>query len=162
MDSENVVKLAKSLKIKYKDRLLYQEEQWPPCQSNKLVRLELVEEKKVKHNTQGRNKRDKDERTPLAYNEILKVKSENETATCRRVLVNGGAGIGKSTLCTAISQDWANDKLFKQFHLLLLLPLRHRAISSAQSIHEVIQCFHKKKDICDAVVSYLEEEEGNI
>ena len=158
MDSKTVVKLAKSLKIKYKDKLLYQEEQWPPCQSNKLGRLELVEEKKVEYNTPGRNK---DLRIPLAYDEILKVKSENETTTCRRVLVNGGAGIGKSTLCTAISQDWANDKLFQQFHLLLLLPLRHRAISSAQSIHEVIQYFHKNKDICDAVVSYLEEEEGN-
>ena len=44
----------------------------------------------------------------------------------RKVLVEGDAGIGKTTLCTSVSEDWANGKLFQQFELLLLLPLRQK------------------------------------
>ena len=36
-------KFVNRVKGKYRERVIHRENQWPPCQSNKLVRLELVE-----------------------------------------------------------------------------------------------------------------------
>ena len=69
-----------SIKEKYRERLINREEQWPPCHSDKLVRLELVERKKgegYSANAQrGKSREDKDvKRTPLAYGDLFKVES---------------------------------------------------------------------------------------
>ena len=37
----------------------------------------------------------------------------------RKILVEGDAGIGKSTLSIAVSDDWVNEKLFQQFFFYL-------------------------------------------
>jgi 5S rRNA maturation endonuclease (ribonuclease M5) len=97
-------------------------------------------------------------RTPLDYGDLFNVESGKRPV--RKVLVEGGAGIGKTTLCIAISEDWANEKLFQQFKLLLLLPLRHRKVSSAQSLSELLKLLHSSKNVCESVVNYLEEEQG--
>ena len=36
-------KFVASIKKKYRERLINREKQWPPCRSNKLVKLELVD-----------------------------------------------------------------------------------------------------------------------
>ena len=59
-----------------------------------------------------------------------------------------------------VSEDWANEKLFQQFELLLLLPLRMKAIASAGSLPELLKLLHSSATICSFVASYLEEEEG--
>ena len=157
-------KFVTSIKKKYRDRLLtYKEDRWPPCHSSKLIRLELIEKKeKVGPNEDQPEEREgrdvTTKRTPLAYRDILKIESGKKTV--RKVLVEGGAGIGKTTLCIAISEDWANGELFQQFELLLLLPLRHPKISKARSLSELLKLLHSSKSVCDAVVNYLEEEEG--
>ena len=156
-------KFVTSIKKKYRDRLTYKEDRWPPCHSSKLIRLELVEKKeKVGHNDKPEEREDikgvVTKRTPLAYHDIFKV--ENGKKTVRKVLVEGGAGIGKTTLCIAISEDWANGELFQQFKLLLLLPLRHPKISKARSCSELLKLLHCSNSICKSVVNYLEEEEG--
>ena len=156
-------KFVNSIKKKYRGRLTYKEKQWPPRHSKELIQLELVEkEEKVglEHQLLG-EREDKDiktKRTPLAYCDVFKVESGKEPV--RKVLVEGGAGIGKTTLCISISEDWANGKLFQQFKLLLLLPLRHPKVSSAGSLSELLKLLHTSKDVYKSVVSYLEEEEG--
>lgn len=55
------------------------------------------------------------------------------------VLVEGDAGIG---LCTSISEDWAYEKLFREFNLLLLLPLREKEVASASSLPELLELLH--------------------
>ena len=70
------------------------------------------------------------------------------------------AGVGKTTLCTCASEDWAEGKIFQQFELLLLLPLRQKQISSATSIADLLQLLHSSLSIRDSVARYLEEEEG--
>ena len=79
------------------------EKQWPPCHSNKLVKLQLVEREKGEGYSANiqRGREDKIvKRTPLAYCDLFKVKRGKETI--RKVLVEGGAGIGKITLSIAI------------------------------------------------------------
>ena len=76
---------AASIREKYQERLINREKQWPPCRSNKLVRLELVErEKGEDFFTEGRgrglqNKKDRNDKgvkcTPLAYGDLFKVES---------------------------------------------------------------------------------------
>ena len=176
-------KFATSIKKKYRDRLIYREDRWPPCHSSKLIRLELIEKKeKVDSNENKPEERevlDRDvttkrtkvegekktvrkdkavKRTPLAYGDLFKVESGKRQV--RKVLVEGHAGIGKTTLCIAISEDWANGKLFQQFKLLLLLPLRDPKVSSAQSLSELLELLHSSESICKSVVNYLKEEEG--
>ena len=150
-----------NIKEKYQERLINQEKQWPPCLSNKLVKLELVErqdhgivERKDVHC--GR----KDEavkRSPIPYSDLFK---NNGDKKVRRVLVEGDAGIGKTSLSVAISEDWSHGRLFQEFKLLLLLPLRHKVVASVSSLPELLGLLHKSPADCDSVAAYMEEREG--
>ena len=154
-----------SIRRKYQERRINQEKQWPPCHSNKLVRLEIVKREKgegYSANTQ-RGREDKGaKRTPLAYGDLFKVESgtEEPVRKVRKVLVEGDAGIGKTTLCISVSEDWANGKLFQQFELVLLLPLRMTVVASAGSLPELLKLLHPSPRLCESVARYLEEEEG--
>ena len=156
-------KFVTSIKEEYRDRLINREKQWPPCKSEKLIRLELVEKNKAATypaEQQVLNKREKKDvkRTPLTYGDLFKVESGKKPV--RRILVSGSAGIGKTTLCTSISEDWANGELFQQFELLLLLPLCHKKVSSAGSLCELLKILHASESVCESVVKYLEENNG--
>ena len=155
--------LIGSIRSKYKERRLNCEEQWPPCKSEKLVRLELVQSEGQSTTqlavTRGRDLEDKGiKRIPLAYSDLFK--AERGKKPVRKVLVDGDAGIGKTTLCTALSEDWGNEKLFTQFRLLLLLPLRQKRVASASSLSELLSLLHSSETVRDAVASYMEEGEG--
>ena len=149
------------MKGKYQERRINREKQWPPCHSDKLVRLELVEREKgegYSANTQRGREDEGIKRTPLAYGDLFKVESGKRRV--RKVLVEGDAGIGKTTLCIAVSEDWANGKLFQQFELVLLLPLRMKAVASVGSLPELLKLLHPSPRLCDSVAKYLEDEEG--
>ena len=165
---ENV---ATSIKKKYQERLIHREKQWPPCHSSKLIRLELVERNRGESysaNTQrGRENRGKISmenekvamRIPLAYGDLFKVESGKKPI--RKVLVEGDAGIGKTTLSISVSEGWANGRLFQQFELVLLLPLRQKEIASVDSIPELLSLLHSNKKLCSSVADLLEETEGD-
>ena len=151
------------MKKKYIDRLINREKQWPPCHSNKLVRLQLVERKIGEGycaNIQRGREDETVKRTPLAYSDLFKV--ERGKKPVRKVLVEGDAGIGKTTLSISLSEDWAHEKLFEEFELLLLLPLRHKKVASAGSLPELLKLLHPSSDICKAVASYVENEEEKV
>ena len=149
------------MKGKYQERRINREKQWPPCHLDKLVRLELVEREKgegYSANTQRGREDEGIKRTPLAYGDLFKVESGKRRV--RKVLVEGDAGVDKTTLCIAVSEDWANGKLFQQFELVLLLPLWMKAVASAGSLPELLKLLHPSPRLCDSVARYLEDEEG--
>ena len=151
-------KFVDSIKQKYRERRINREKQWPPCHSNKLINLELVEQKRGESylGNQPRGKKAENaKRTPLAYDQLFEGKKQ-----IRKILVEGDAGIGKTTLTISISEDWANGKLFQQFELVLLLPLRLKEIALAGTLGELLKMLHSSGKICDAVVNYLDEDEG--
>ena len=159
--SSDQVKFVTSIRRKYQERRINQEKQWPPCHSNKLVRLEIVEREKVEGYSANiqRGREDMDvKRIPLAYGDLFKVESGKRPV--RKVLVEGDAGIGKTTLCISVSEDWANGKLFQQFELVLHLPLRMKVVASAGSLPDLLKLLHPSRRLCESVASYLEEEEG--
>ena len=77
------------------------------------------------------------------------------------MLVEGGAGIGKTSLCMSLLEDWGSDKLFQEFKLLLFLPLRHKKVSSAGSLSELFKIVPSSCSTCTTVANYLEEVGGD-
>ena len=157
--NSNVERFATSLKKKYKCRLINREKQWPCRQSSRLVRLQLVHRGKTDGSSTSIQREKEDKRTPLAYCDLFKGES-GKAEPVRKVLVEGGAGIGKTTLTISLSEDWACGKLFTEFELVLLLPLRQEKVASAGSLHELLKLLHSSPSVCESVSSYLEEEEA--
>ena len=104
--SEECSRFISSMKGKYQGRCINHEKKWPPCHSDKLVRLELVErvkEEGYSANTR-RGREDKAvKRALLPYGDLFKVESGKRPI--RKVLVEGDAGTGKTTLCISVSED---------------------------------------------------------
>ena len=150
-------KFVTSVKRKYRERIINHERQWPPCQSNKLVRLALIEGVKEDYYARGKSDQ-KLKQKPLSYADLFKV--ENGESPVNKILVEGDAGIGKTTLSIAVSEDWVNEMLFQQFELILLLPLRHRKIASASTLAELLRLLHSSQKLCNEIAEYLEENEG--
>ena len=155
----DVVKFVNSIKTKYKDRLINREKQWLVRHCSKLVRLQLVNKKRVNGYSTSTRREEDDKSTSLAYCDLFKPES-GKVEPINKVLVEGGAGIGKTTLSVSLSEDWACDKLFQEFELLLLLPLRHEKVARAGSLSELLKLFHTSPRVCESVASYLEDEEG--
>ena len=152
----------KSIKKKYRERLLVREEQWPPISGEKLINLQLVEADKKEgfrgglpqHGAGG----EKIKRTPILYDDLFRV--EEGKKPVRKVLVEGNGGMGKTTLCTMLSEGWAEDKMLTQFDCVLLLPLREQSVVQAESLPGLFKLLHSSENIRTSVVSELEESEG--
>ena len=172
-------KFCSSIKRKYGERLINRQEQWPPCHGEKLIRLELIKRKRGesyvdterdKHRSVSRKlvkmkghqydqRKEEVERIPITYSDLFKPEPDSRKRI-RRVLVEGDAGIGKTTLCTSVSEDWANEKLFCEFNLLLLIPLREKEVASASSLPELLGLLHSSSTLRTSVADTIEEEEG--
>ena len=161
--TEAVDKFVNSIKKKYKGRRIIQEEQLLGCRSEKLIRLELVKKKRLQASEQRGNRGSEDSkvtRTPLAYADLFKVEEgEKEIKT---ILIDGDAGIGKTTFCIAVCEDWADGKIFQEFELVLLLPLREQEVATAGSLLDLLKLLHPSPKVCDLVKDYFEEDEGSI
>ena len=154
--------IVTNIKKSYRDRAInYDEENWPPNHSGRLLRLELVAKKKGEHFfalSQQQSISDKSfkfKQALVAYGDLFKSGKKE----VRKVLVEGSAGIGKTSLCISISKDWANGELFQEYKLLLLLPLHLEKIALASSLSKLIESFMLQVN-AQSVVSYLEEKKG--
>ena len=151
-----------SIRKKYQERLFTCEEQWPPVSVEKLVNLQLVETDKKEGFRAGLPQHgapdDKVKRTPILHGDLFKVEEGNKPV--RKLIVEGNAGIGKTTLCTMLTEEWANGKIFTQFDCVLLLPLRERSVSTATTLPQLFKLFHSSERIRTSVIEELEEREG--
>lgn len=151
-----------TIKKRYRERLINREKQWPICHTNKFFRLNLVTRKKGESyfgsQQRGRVRTDL-KRTTLAYDDLFGGQDGRTEQPVRIILVEGDAGIGKTTLCMSLSEDWANGKLLTQFELLLFLPLRHKS-ASVGSFHDLLRLWGLNQDACTSVASYIEDREG--
>ena len=101
---------------------------------------------------------DKVKRTPILHGNLFKV--EEGKKPVKKLIVEGNAGIGKTTLCTMLAEGWAEGKILTQFNCVLLLPLRENRVSSATSLAELFKLLHANERIRQSVVEELEEREG--
>ena len=155
-------RFSASIRKKYQERLFTCEEQWPPVSVEKLVNLQLVEAEKKEGFRAGLPQHgardDKVKRTPILHGDLFKVKEGKKPV--RKLIVEGNAGIGKTTLCTMLTEEWANGKTFTQFDCVLLLPLRERSVSTATTLPQLFKLLHSSERIRTSVIEELEEREG--
>ena len=159
---ELMSEFVESLRETYRERQLVTEEQWPPVRGDKLINLQLVEADKnegfrgglPQHGAGG----EKIKRTPILYDDLFRV--EEGKKPVRKVLVEGNGGMGKTTLCTMLSEGWAENKMLTQFDCVLLMPLREQLVSSAESLYDLFKLLHSSKKIRTSVVNELEERGG--
>ena len=152
----------KSIKKKYREKLLVSEEQWPPVRGDKLINLQLVEADKNEGFRGGLRQHgascEKFKRTPILYDDLFRV--EEGKKPVRKVLVEGNGGIGKTTLCTMLSEGWGKEKVLTQFDCVLLLPHREKLVASAESLPDLIKLLHSSECVRTSVINELEESEG--
>ena len=155
-------RFSASIRKKYQERLFTCEEQWPPVSVEKLVNLQLVETDKKEGFRAGLPQHgapdDKVKRTPILHGDLFKVKEGKKPV--RKLIVEGNAGIGKTTLCTMLTEEWASGKIFTQFDCVLLLPLRERSVSTATTLPQLFKLLHSSERIRTSVIEELEEREG--
>ena len=155
-------KFVTSIKRKYRERLLQRERQWPPVSVKKLVNLQLVEAEKRGGFRAGLPQcgapDDKVKRSPILHGDLFKVEEDKQPV--KKVIVEGNAGIGKTTLCTMLTEEWANGEILTQFDCVLLLPLRERSVSTATTLPQLFKLLHSSERICTSVIEELEEREG--
>ena len=151
-----------SLKETYTERQLSCEEQWPPVSVEKLVNLQLVEAEKKEGFRAGLPQHgahdDKVKRTPILHGDLFKV--EEGKKPVRKLIVEGNAGIGKTSLCTMLTEEWTSGKIFTQFDCVLLLPLRDQLVSSASSLPDLLPLYHPDETVCGSVVQQLKRTRG--
>ena len=150
---EHLKTFVDTLKRDYKERLVNRHTQWPPCVTNKLIRLELIKSNTEQSSSDSLQNDESVKPTPLAYADLFKGDSDNQSV--RKVIVEGDAGIGKTIFCSLVSEDWANDQLFQEFKLLLLLPLREEEIASVSSLSDLLKQVHRSDEVCSSVERYL-------
>ena len=76
----------------------------------------------------------------MDYGDILALKiGEKQDRQARRLLAEGEAGAGKTTLCAKIAWDWLNGHGFKQFELVLIIPIRDT--ENSKYLGEIAQAY---------------------
>ena len=78
---------------------------------------------------------------PLTIGDILDVKEEENKV----ILIEGGPGMGKSTLAIKICKCWADDELLAEYDAVILLPLRDPEIQAANNIGDLLLVENKNE-----------------
>ena len=143
-----------SIKEKYLDNTVNGDNQWS---LKEVVEPDLVR----KHYLPAHRKRRRTtvQFCPLSYGNLFKAHSAEKPI--KKILIEGEAGNGKTTLCTSLSRDWAEGKLFQQFQLLLLLPLHEKKIASATSLDALFRQLYDD-DTCTFIINNLKKHGENV
>ncbi len=151
-----------SIRNKYRKRHIQSEKkQWPPVRGDRLINLQLVKAKKEEGFRAGlpqHRECDAVKRTPIRYGDLFTTHTSKKPIA--KLIVEGNAGMGITTLCNMLAEGWAENKILTQFDCVLLLPLRDSRVSAATNISELFKLLHYSEKIRTAVVEDLEEREG--
>ena len=151
----NFEKFATVAREYYRAKKVNRDLEWPPCFAEKLVKLNMRQEVyDVYYNKQQRGEHSPSSipKQELQEYDSVFITEEGQTQVTK-ILVEGDAGIGKTTLCTLISVDWAEHRKLQQYKLLLLLPLRDKRVTSVSSVVELLQLYHPNKFVCETVAN---------
>ena len=152
---------VEGLKETYRERQLSREEQWPPVRGHKLINLQLVETDKTEGFRAGlpqHGARDnKIKRTQILHGDLFKVEEDKKV---RKLIVEGNAGIGKTTLCTMLTEEWTKGEILSQFDCVILLPLRDQLVASASFLPDLLKLYHPDETVCGSVVQQLKRTRG--
>ena len=150
-------KFIDDIKDSYKRGHINREKQWPIRNSSELFKLKLVWRKGYFYSYHKGAEDRAGQQISIAYENLF---AENQERKVRTILVEGDSGIGKTTFCTSLAEDWANKSLFNDFELLLLLPLRLKNVALASSLSELLKILHSSEPLCKFIEEYLTRNRG--
>ena len=150
-------KFVQNVKQKHKEKLRKIRVQLPHCEMKQLITLSLVERENRFFTIDQAAKAVK--RTPVAYNDIFKGNSSKQLV--KVVLFEGAPGIGKTTLCASLCDNWADGTCFHDFELVLYFPLHCRKVTSACSVTDLINIYIDSKEVCESVSASLIADKGD-
>ena len=78
---------------------------------------------------------------PLTIADVLNVKEEENKV----ILIEGGPGMGKSTLAIKICKCWADGELLQEYNVVILLPLHDPEIQAANNIGDLLLVENKNE-----------------
>ena len=153
------------LKSKYLHiRFLSERNSWPPVQFKIFANLAYMY-----HKTSNINKGESSVRKPLTVSAISKVITtqmliheifvpveEPVVHLTKRILIEGNAGIGKTTLTKEICYQWATGNLLQSDKLVLLLVSRDPSVQKITCLMELAQYFFPLTMKLNAIVKNLE------
>ena len=156
----NIDEIKGNLQQIYIERLVITDEQWPPVRGNKLINLKLfMAEKSEGFNAQGeKDKQQEVKRTPILYKNLFSAKEDQ--SPIRKVLVEGNAGTGKTTLCVMLTEGWAKSDILTQFEFVLFLPLRDDRVSSAKTLADLLRILYSSEAECSTAVGHMQKNCG--
>ena len=150
----------------------YEEEKdhWPPIKTKSYVTLAIVHQKELQTRQETtaticlRAKGDihKIPHT-IGTKKLTDIAQIFEPLTGRvpnSILIEGHAGIGKTTLVKQICIQWAEGKLLTSDKLVLLLLLRDPNVQKITNEHKLIEHFTKSTSKVEQLYSYLEDNHG--
>ena len=130
------------LKKKYKVLALSSPDEILKCRSSCYINLLLIKQNKQEllYGQLDRILKNKSKES-LTLADMLNVKEEQKKV----ILIEGGPGMGKSTLTIEICKCWANDELLQEYDAVVLLPLRDPEIQAATNISDLLLVENKKQ-----------------
>ena len=131
---------------------------WMPNVSKKYIHLDIITKEENENHPHSNKKGDprreqwrvegRDNQVQLA--ELLDVRSDKQcTGHC--ILVEGGPGMGKSTLAWQVCHNWGQRELFHQYSIVLLLPLRDNEVQQANKVEDLFFLHLKNKRALEEV-----------
>ena len=78
--------------------------------------------------------------------------------TC--MLLQGGPGVGKSTLAWNLCREWESGKLFQEYSLVVFVPLRRKGIREAEEIRELFSIGNSDSETQGAICKELLNNQG--
>ena len=149
--SECITNYAEFSKGRYRSKPSLPQGEWPPIQGNQYSEITMVESNVqilpdqesigeiLEASFHGKvDELAKNEEVIRSLDEVFITQSEDCTSTSLKVLIEGVAGAGKTTLVQKSCKDWADGRLFQQFHLVVLITLRKEGLERAKSIEELL------------------------
>ena len=94
----------------------------------------------------------------LEMKNIGKLRTDGSLVTC--MLLQGGPGVGKSTLAWNLCREWESGKLFQEYSLVVFVPLRRKDIREAKEIRELFSIGISDSEIQGAIYKELLNNQG--
>ena len=79
-------------------------------------------------------------------------------ATC--MLLQGGPGVGKSTLAWNLCREWESGELFQEYSLVVFVPLRRKVIREAKEIRELFSIGKSDSKTQESIYEELLKNQG--